>query len=230
MSKVKFKALSTQRIINLYSRDNGGPLATRDLLGFYVREGLILCRCKERWISDEADIPTAWKRRPETLAIAANQKERLLTVSKREWNQSVDWVSDRENWQVKNGRIAISLKGGRFLMIKGLRFHGGMVKDMFHPKSKKRPGKSTDKLQWRMFWHEVIRYIQDGREDFGRLQSKPMSSNEKLAKTVYEEHEDNKIAADLEKRLTFNLSYAEVLKEVKALRKEFGLTRTSAVK
>lgn len=236
MPKVLFPTISPNALIRLYAGSNSGPVATRDLLAFHLREGNIRTRAWNTWLSNEVSLREAWKSgpapenslaRPRKISSDRNVKSSL-------WWDSKNWAHDVDQWQFRKNRFTITLceRPLSRLMLKGLRFHGGDVKACFDPRSRdesrRSPGRTTDRDQWRLFWYEIIKLIQDGSKDFGVL---GLESNEKVGSRVINkltstfERDDEQLVADVERSAPFKLKEEVVREEVKALRRKFNLSR-----
>lgn len=237
---MKVQPLSARKLLDLFAADNGGPVGTRDLLAFHLREGNVSARAFHRWESVGQSLAEAWA----TGSIPKNvtNKERLKkkhAVKSSEWRASVDWLNDVHSWDFKRSRfqITISLNPTRRIMLQDIRFHAGESSAHLSVKGKKRPGAKPDIDQWRMFWHRIIAIMQEGRDDFGGLTQPDVSSNDKLAKQVHEltipkvSKPDwlQEITKQLDETSQFTLSYDALHKEVTELRKRFKLTRRAAV-
>lgn len=236
---MKVQPLSARKVLELFAAENGGPVGTRDLLAFHLREGNVEARARHKWASIEQSVAEAWTTAPPPKNIS--EKSRLKkkhVVKASEWRASVDWINDVQSWDFKRSRfhITISLNPLRRIMLKDIRFHAGEVSSYFSIKGKKRPGAKPELAQWRMFWHRIIAIMQDGRDDFGGLTHPDVSSNIKLRNKISDLKKDDKqpdwlaqIAKRIDETSAFTLKDDAMLEEITKLRKKFKLTKRTGV-
>jgi hypothetical protein len=228
---IQDKAFLARTLIDAYAPYRGGPVAVREELAFHLRERNIRAKARYISISKEPELLSAWRNETARQKHLTDPKPKRASIASKNWWNSVDWQADQSEWDFRRGRfhVTLSREPSERLLFSNIRFNSADVQKHFgQPKNK--PGAPRDADQWRLFWFEVIRLIQNGRQDFGLLQDAGYASNEKLTGKVVEhlsgsQDDSAEIASRIRRRLRFDLGSETISNEVKLLRRHFGLTK-----
>ena len=240
MKVTSAKSISAQKVLRLYAESNGGIVATRDLLAFHLREGHIRVRSGHVMKSDALTYGQAWRESARTYRTYREDNDiKLKNVPVGRWWRSADWLADRDSWKLHRSAlcVTISVSPPVRIMMRYVRFNSADIRNCFDPSSRqqafKQVGRSSEKIQWRMFWHEVVRLIKnDPQHEYGLLNASEYNGADKTADKIRdhllekgEYYTDDEVAETIEGRLAFRLSFESVKKEVQSLRTAMGLSR-----
>jgi hypothetical protein len=238
-SYAQFKAISPARAIRLYERLNGGPVQTRDMIAFWLREGKIRARAQHVWESSELSIAEAWRREPDKEAHAKYTKlKKSNDVPTATWWKSLDWTRDVADWNLRRGRfhITTSTKPPTRIMLKRVRLHSDDIRKLLAPGFIDFSKSGIKKIDaWRMFWHEVVRLALKTAPSGSISVLSSFKSDDRVLDAITEALEfeeellsDEKIEAistSIANRQPFDLSPKSALEEIDLLRKALKFKR-----
>ena len=230
MAGSKYRALSPVKVLQSFAHPNHGVAATRDLLGFHLREGNIRARARFIVESREQKLRTAWKLADSEAEALPDETKRFQEIPTALWWKSVDWMRDVADWNFSRSEFVITTqaKPVRRLLLDGVRFHSDDCRRHLHPGALGEPENYTkplrDKDKWRDFWHQVIVLIQDGRTDFGAFATSKYKSDAAAADEIFtlltpgDDPELKALAHRMSGRAIGTMSPDAILEEVRHLR------------
>jgi hypothetical protein len=147
------------------------PLAAKDTLADYLRDGLLQAQAKSITVSENESLSLAWKNHPKL-----DDKDMYMTVSANEWRKSKRWNGDRADWRWPGSNFSVTAR--RKPLLRYLYFR---VEFALPDLARLQPavfnkrhgvGGSKGKPDSRdAFWQAVVQLALDGRLDIAGIRS-----------------------------------------------------------